>query len=48
MTVQAKTTLARVLDSSQVKKRKLVPQIEDKLLFSELAVCEVEDVDGTP
>ena len=29
------------------EKRKLVPQIEDKLLFSELILGEVEDVDGT-
>ena len=42
MTVQAKTKLATVLDSSQVKK--LVPQIEDKVLFSELVLCAVEDM----
>ena len=44
----SKDYIVKGFGSKSIEKRKLVLQIEDKLLFSELALREVEDVDGTP
>ena len=43
----SKDYICKGFGSKSIGKRKLVLQIEDKLLFSELILGEVEDVDGT-